>query len=112
MQWDTGTVDVPSAGTAVQVLDDPRVVRWIQFTARQGNSGGVYVGRSDVSSTNGRELRPPETSNGYDHLAQTEYDFGKYGSKFDNLPGGFPMNIFYVDAYTNGNDVDWEAIFE
>jgi len=104
MRYGSRTVDVPSAGTAVQVLNNTDSVLWIRFTARQGNTGGVYVGDSNVSATNGRELRPPETANGYDVLASTEYNPGAQG-------GSIAMNTFYVDTDTNGNDVDWEALF-
>jgi len=104
MRYDSRTVDIPSAGTSVQILNKPEQVLWIRFTARQGNSGGVYVGDSNVSATRGRELRPPETSNGYDVMASTEYNPGSQG-------GSIPMNTFYADADTNGNDIDWEALF-
>jgi hypothetical protein len=106
MRYDARTVDIPSAGSRVQILDSSEKVRWIRFTARQGNSGGVYVGDSNVSATRGRELRPPETSNGYDAMTQTVY------APWQEAGGTVPMSSFYVDADTNGNDVDYEVLYQ
>ena len=109
MRYISRTVDVPAAGTRVQVSNTRDRVLWIRFTARQGNVGGVYVGDSTVSATNGRELRPPETTTGYDQMTQTEYDFGRYPGPAGQ-PGSVLLNVFYVDTDTGGNDVDWEAL--
>jgi hypothetical protein len=52
----------------------------------------VYFGVSDVSATNGRELAPGEA---------VAYSFGE---------GSVLFSTFYVDAATNGDDVDWAVI--
>jgi hypothetical protein len=93
-RFDTGTTDVPSAGTAVQLSNTLDRVIWIRVSARTGISGAVYFGRSDVSSSNGYEL------SANDHL---EIDF---------RPGSEAFNVFYVDASTNGNDLDWAVQLE
>ena len=105
MRYDSRTVDIPAAGTRVQVLNTKDKALWIRFTARQGNTGGVYVGDSSVSATRGRELRPPETANAYDQMTQTEYNPWK------DAGGTIYMDTFYLDADSNGNDCDWEAFF-
>ena len=94
MRFDTGTTDVPSAGTAVQLSNTIDRVLWIRVSARTGISGAVYFGRSDVSSSNGYEL----SANDY-----LEMDF---------RPGSEVFNAFYDDASTNGNDLDWAVMLE
>jgi hypothetical protein len=105
MRYDAGTVDVPSAGTAVQVLNSTEKVKWIRFTSRHGNTNGVYVGDADVSATNGRELRPPEEANVTSQNTMTEY------RPWQAASGTIAMNTFYVDADTSGNDIDWECFY-
>ena len=93
-RFDTGTTDVPSAGTAVQLSNTIDRVLWIRVSARTGISGAVYFGRSDVSSSNGYEL----SANDY-----LEMEF---------RPGSEVFSSFYADASTNGNDLDWAVILE
>lgn len=93
-RFDTGTTDVPSAGTAVQLSNTIDRVLWIRVSARTGISGTLYFGRSDVSSSNGYEL----SANDY-----LEMDF---------RPGSEVFSAFYADASTNGNDLDWSVILE
>ena len=94
MRFDAGTTDVPSAGTAVQLSNSVDRVVWIRVSARTGISGTVYFGRSDVSSSNGFEL------SANDHL------------EIDLRPGSEAFSAFYVDASTNGNDLDWAVLLE
>lgn len=56
----SGTITVSSAGTAVQA-SAKGVVNRMLFKARSGNAGSVYIGGSDVSSTDGLELDPGES---------------------------------------------------
>ena len=95
MRIDARTVDIPTVGVRVQLLNTTDRVRWIRFHARNGNTGAVYVGDSNVSSTRGRELTPNAT-------AEFEFRITREGS--------VAMNVWYADTATNGNDVDWEAI--
>ena len=94
MRFDTGTTDVPGAGTRVQISNTTDRILWIRVSARTGISGAVYFGRSDVASTNGYEL----SANDY-----LEIDF---------RPGSEAFSAFYVDASVNGNDLDWAVILE
>ena len=94
MRFDAGTTDVPSAGTAVQLSNSVDRVVWIRVSARTGISGTLYFGRSDVSSSNGFEL------SANDHL------------EIDLRPGSEAFSAFYVDASTNGNDLDWAVLLE
>lgn len=64
--------------------------------ARAGNTGNVYFGVSDVSSTNGLELAPGESQT-------TSFNT-------PNQPGSVQFKTFYLDTATNGNDVDWTVI--
>ena len=90
----TGTTDVPTAGTRVQVDNTTRRVLSITFKGRVGNTGNVYVGGSTVSSTAGFELQVNQS---------ITFDFAS------GLVSGV-MSDFYVDAATDGNDVDFAAI--
>jgi hypothetical protein len=94
MRFDTGTTDVPSAGTAVQISNTPDRVKAIEAHAPSGNTGSVYFGVSDVSATNGRELAPGEAAT---------YSFGA---------GSVLFSVFYVDAATSGDDLDWAVILD
>ena len=94
MRFDSGTTDVSSAGTRVQISNTTDRILWIRVSARTGISGAVYFGRSDVAAANGYEL------SANDHL---EIDF---------RPGSEAFSAFYVDASANGNDLDWAVILE
>lgn len=104
MRYESGTTNVPAAGTRVRVSNTKDRVLWIRFSARQGNTDGAFVGTVTVSATVGRELRPPETANAYGNMSQTEY-------RPSDFEGTLFMNVFYVDADTNDNKVDYEAFF-
>jgi hypothetical protein len=89
--------DVPTAGTAVQVdattSATVQKVKSILFHARAGNTGNIYVGDSSVSATaSSLELQPGQS---------VEISFGD---------GSVPLSTFYVDAATNGDDVDGVAV--
>jgi hypothetical protein len=101
MRFDSGSVNIPSAGTAVQVSNTRHKVLWIKFKALAANTGLTFVGLSDVSSSNGYELGA-----GGDIDGELELDF-RLGA-----PGSVGFNVFYVDAAENGEDVTWAAIFQ
>tara|TARA_R100000306_G_scaffold15026_1_gene18907 strand:+ start:242 stop:529 length:288 start_codon:yes stop_codon:yes gene_type:complete len=94
MRFDTGTTDVPGAGTRVQISNTTDRILWIKVSARTGISGALYFGRSDVAAANGYELSANDS---------LEMDF---------RPGSEAFSAFYVDASTNGNDLDWAVILE
>ena len=56
----SGTITVTSAGTRVQAAHKANV-RTVVFKARSDNTGDVYIGGSDVSSTDGMTLTPGES---------------------------------------------------
>jgi len=88
------TTDIPTAGTRVQINNTSRRILSITLKARNGNTGSVFVGDSTVSSSQGIELRPNES---------TGFHFG--GSRVSSL-----LSDYWVDTATGGNDVDWIAI--
>ena len=94
MRFDTGTTDVPGAGTRVQISNTTDRILWIKVSARTGISGVLYFGRSDVAAANGYELSANDS---------LEIDF---------RPGSEAFSAFYVDASANGNDLDWAVILE
>lgn len=96
MRFDSGSTDIPSAGTAVQISSGRDRVAWIQFRARAGNGGLTYVGLSDVSASNGYELG---AAGGVDAVLAIDF-----------RPDSAAFNVFYVDAATSGDDVDWSVI--
>ena len=96
MRVDQGITNVPSAGTAVQLLNATNRVKWIRFKALAANSGLTYVGVSDVSASLGYELSAGNT---------VDLNFGEFG-------GSVPANVFYADAATNGDKVSWVMILE
>ena len=98
MRFDTGTTDVATAGTQVQISNTRDKVLWIQFRAPSANSGLTYVGRADVSATNGYTLGAAG-----DVDSVLTLNFGTYG-------GSIELSNFWVDAATDGDDIDWAVI--
>ena len=94
MRFDTGTTDVPGAGTRVQISNTTDRILWIKVSARTGISGALYFGRSDAAAANGYELSANDS---------LEIDF---------RPGSEAFSAFYVDTSANGNDLDWAVILE
>jgi hypothetical protein len=94
MRDDFGSTNVAAAGTAVQVNNVPFKVFAVAFQAPDVNAGKIYIGKSDVSATNGWYLAPGDT---------LELEFGD---------GSVKMDQYYVDAANNGDDVNWYALFE
>ena len=97
MRVDFSTVDIPTAGTRVQVSTLKEKVLWIRFAMRDANTNEVYVGISDVSATNGWELST--------NKRELELDFRQFG-------GSVLFDKFYVATDNNGNDVDFVVILE
>ena len=92
MRFLAGTTDIPNAGTRVQISNTADKVKTIAVRGRVGNTGNVYFGVSDVASTTGWELEPGDYKS---------VDFGE---------GSVPLSVFFVDAATNGDDVDWAVV--
>ncbi len=94
MKFDAGTTDIPTATTQVQISNTADKVKSISVRGRPGNTGNVFLGVSDVETTDGWTLQPGESKT---------LDFGG---------GSVPFSTFYVNAATNGDDVDWAVILE
>ena len=95
----TGRVNVPSAGTAVQISDTPRKVMSITFINPEDNVGEVYAGNDgadDVSAT----TAPPITR----------------GKSISVKPAEFnvtvPISDFWADVANSGDDVAFIALME
>jgi hypothetical protein len=89
----SGTKTVTTAGIPERLLDQPYGVVRLDITALSGNSGTVYVGDRNVSSTHGQEL--VVTSSIGDTITLTED----------------PYRV-WVDVATNGEGVKWLAYDE
>jgi hypothetical protein len=104
MRLITGRVDIPSAGTRVQISSVKEKVRWIRFSSVFGNSAGIYFGDVTVSATAGKELRPPEDSEIHGLESQSELRPWVDGA------GTIFLSDLYADADTNGDDIEYEAL--
>ena len=89
-----GTVTVGMAGTAVNFTTADIPIKRCYFRAPTANTGDVYLGGSDVSSTvMGRLLEPGESFE-VDFTDDLDSVVGRWGN----------LNEFYLDA-ANANDV-------
>lgn len=87
-------VAVASAGTAVQFTTAPVPVKRIYFMAPSGNTGDVYLGGSDVSSTvMGRLFEPGDRW-------VVDFSEGRWGN----------LSEFYVDAANAGDEIRFLAV--
>jgi hypothetical protein len=93
------TITVSTAGSAVQVSTTPRPFVWALFHIHPGNSGNIYIGDINVSSTNGFSLQ--KLTANVAHLDNIILD----GKRFAEDP---PLDLkdFYVDAATSGDQVE------
>lgn len=78
--------------------DDNAVVQVAEFHARSGNGGSVYVGNSDVTTINGREIPPGESFVLNFHLPDERQHAGRV-----------LLSSFYA-VCTGGDRVDWSVI--
>ena len=83
----SGTVKVTAAGTRVQAAHKGNI-RTAVFKARADNTGDVYLGGDDVSSTDGMTLTPGE-------------------SMQLQLANGVSTSQFWADAANNNDQVDY-----
>ena len=81
---------VPTAGTAVALSATQRV-KSLTIRAKAGNTGQVYVGGSDVSST---------TNDGLDATEPVSFE----------AVGWLDLADVYIDVDTNGEGVDFYAV--
>tara|TARA_R110002051_G_scaffold106504_1_gene179555 strand:- start:150 stop:455 length:306 start_codon:yes stop_codon:yes gene_type:complete len=92
MQFSAGTTDVATAGTQVQISNTAHRVKAIEVRGRPGNTGNIFFGVSTVSAAGGWTLQPGESK---------ALSFGDGSVKFAD---------FWVDAATDGDDVDWTVV--
>jgi len=90
------SIDIPTAGTQIQLTSNANFttgdrILWIQFKAR---ADSIFVGTSAVSSTDGFALENNEV---------LEFKPGEFG-------GSIEASTLWVDADTNGDDVDVAAL--
>jgi hypothetical protein len=88
-----GRIDIPNAGTRVQLNAGSIGCPSIILTAAHGNTGNIYIGDSTVSSTAYAAVLSAGQS-----LTLTGITRG--GSNED-----MQINTLYADTATNGNDV-------
>ena len=91
MRLDIGTTNVPCAGTQVQLSNTCCMVLSIALKAHPANSGLLFFGISDVSSTEGWTLSPGESA--------PTLNFATSNPK----EGGLKYSTFWVDTATNNN---------
>lgn len=87
-----GQTTVPTAGTEVQMAAARTAAAWVFVKPRSTNSGNVYVGGSNVSSTTGLSL--PNTHPGVLF-------------PFSGAPGFYDLSLIWVDVATNGDVLEW-----
>ena len=84
-------LDIPTAGTRVQVSATSTPVSTIIVQGAEGNAGKIFVGDLLVSSSRGISLDPGE--------------FVSFAADFVGGSGHeFLLSDFYIDAATNGDD--------
>lgn len=95
------TVDIPAAGTPIQILATPthHVLAYI-LKAADGNTGNIFFGGPDVSSTNGFPLAPGKFI--IWGVGQAEAGVAKLHTIL--------LSSIWFDTATNGNDVEFVAV--
>ena len=91
-----GTVDIPTAGTRVQISNTRDKILWIYLFARAANTNNVWVGASTIAANRGRRIAAAGTA----EITPATYDHT------------FVFNTLWADTDTNGNDIDWIALVE
>ena len=91
-----GTTTDRTSGTEVQLSNTSSRVSSIQVKALAANSGIVYFGDSDVTTTNGYELSAGNT----------------VSINFADAGGTIAFSTLYLDAASNGNKASWIAVIQ
>ena len=91
-----GTTTVSTSGTEVQLSNTTSRVSSIQVKALAANSGIVYFGDSDVTTSNGYELSAGNT------VSVNSADAG----------GTVAFSTLYLDAAGNGVKASWIAVIQ
>jgi len=98
-----GTSRVATAGTRIQLSADAKLtgthrIKHATFGAREGNTGEVYIGQSDVASTEGWEVDPAAEP---------------LRLPFAQEMGYMPLvSEIWFDADTDANGIDWILVIE
>ncbi len=85
-------LDIPTAGTRVQLSATATPVTTVIIQAKASNTGLVFVGDASVAAGQGISLAAGKA------IALNADDFGEGA-------GEFLLSDIYVDAATNGDDV-------
>lgn len=84
---------ITTAGTRVQLLNSPRKARAVTLQGHPDNTGNVFVGGSDVSSSDAMKVLTPGES--------VDMGFGD---------GSINVAFWWADAATNGDKVVWGMV--
>ena len=96
MILDIGTTTVATTGTEQRLSNTANRVLWLKVKALAGNSNKMYLGVSDVTSSNGYELAAGN---------EIEIDFKTAG-------GSIEFSTVYVDAAADGDKACWAVVLE
>lgn len=102
------TKTVTTAGTQIQVTSDTTIKpSAIYFEALASNTGVIYIGNSDVSSTSYFARLPiPSTSSSPSWSITSTAVNGRVGGT------GLQLSNFWVDSSVNGDKVQVTYIYE
>ena len=102
MKVKSGTTNVATSGTAVQLRNKKELVIRMYLSTPSSNTGYVFFGDSTVegSGTLSGLTLPPSTEK---FLVELAGQSRGSGVEFDGL---------YVDAATNGNKLNWLAVIQ
>jgi len=89
-------IDTGSTSTPGRITTAGTHARMIEWSARESNKGNLYVGKSGVSTTNGKEISPGKS---------VTWDLSNIGQ--NNEPGNVLFSNFYVAFETGGDWLDW-----
>jgi len=89
-------IDTGSTNAAGRITTVPTHARLIEWHARKGNKGNVYIGKSDVSVNNGAQIAPD---------ASVTWNLSNIGQNSE--PGSVLFSNFYVAFEVSGDWLDW-----
>jgi len=99
MRFDAGSTNLTSSGSAqVVISSDSLQIVFIAIKAKPTNTGDIYFGVSDVSSTNKWTLTPGE---------ETSIDFDPQG-----LGTSVDQAVLFFDGGTTNDDLQWMVLYK
>ncbi len=95
---DVGATNLTSSGSAERINNVDRQLTFISVQAKPANAGNIFIGVSDVSSSNGWTLKPGEAK---------DIDFDPQGiGLFVN------MNLLFFDGADTNDDIEWIVFYK